>query len=60
MRMKCNQCQSEMIEDGKVNIQGRIYRIKIDRKGKETFLQRICKASGTVPQGINALLCQCV
>ena len=37
MRMKCNQCQSEMIEECKVNIQGRIYRMKISKKAKRLF-----------------------
>ncbi len=37
MRMQCNQCQKEMIEECKVNVEGGMYGIKISKKGKGLF-----------------------
>ncbi|WP_310362994.1 nucleic acid-binding protein [Neobacillus drentensis] len=37
MKKKCNQCQSEMLEDCYVTVQGGMYGIKIRKKGKGLF-----------------------
>jgi hypothetical protein len=37
MRRICNQCQTDMIEDCKVNVEGGMYGIKISQKGKRMF-----------------------
>ena len=37
MNRICNQCQTEMIEDCKVNVEWELYGIKISQKGKGLF-----------------------
>jgi predicted Zn-ribbon and HTH transcriptional regulator len=45
--MKCNQCQSEMITDCNVNVEGDLSGIKISKKGKGFFnkVSEKCKAA---------------
>lgn len=35
--MKCNQCQSEMVKDCGVQVEGGMYGVKIVKKGKGLF-----------------------
>lgn len=37
MKRICNQCQTEMIEDLTINVEGVMYGIKISKKGKGLF-----------------------
>ncbi|WP_129690656.1 nucleic acid-binding protein [Gottfriedia acidiceleris] len=37
MKRICNQCQTDMIEDCNVSVQGGMYGIKISQKGKGLF-----------------------
>ncbi|WP_313890924.1 nucleic acid-binding protein [Psychrobacillus sp.] len=48
MRMKCNQCQSEMIADCRVNVEGARYGIKIIKKGKGLFSNVSAKPKAAV------------
>jgi hypothetical protein len=41
--MKCNQCQSEMVKDCKVNVEFDTPGITISKKREGTFQQSICK-----------------
>lgn len=37
MKRICNQCQTEMIEDLTINVEGGMYGIKVSKKGKGLF-----------------------
>ena len=48
MKRVCHQCQTEMIEDCKVNVEGGMYGIKISQKGKGIFNRVSAKPKASV------------
>jgi len=48
MKRVCNQCQTEMVEDCKVNVERGMYGIKIIQKGKGIFNNVSAKTKAAV------------
>jgi hypothetical protein len=46
--MKCNQCQTEMVGDCQVSVEGGLYGIKISKKGKGLFKKVSAKPKAAV------------
>jgi hypothetical protein len=46
--MKCNHCQTEMVSDCQVSVEGDFYGIKISKKGKGLFKKVSAKPKAAV------------
>jgi len=55
MKRICSQCQTEMIDDCVVNIDGAVYGLKIKKKGKKLF-----SGVSAVPKSAVCPNCGCV
>lgn len=56
MKKICNQCQTEMIEDCNINVEGGMYGIKISKKGKGLFNKVSAKPKAAVCPNCGCLI----